>query len=75
MKVRRVCMMIFMMVCLVSAGVLSSSDAVYAQKITSMNQAKKKALQKVKNAVVTEMDKDYEKGILVYEIYLVKDRI
>lgn len=72
MKVRRGFMMIFMMVCLVSAGVLSSSDTAYAQKITSMNQAKKKALKKVKNAVVTEVDKDYEKGILIYEIHLVK---
>ncbi|MCM1179883.1 MAG: PepSY domain-containing protein [Clostridium sp.] len=74
MKMRRVFTMIFMMICLVSAGILVSPYKVYAKKITSISQAEKKALKEVKNAVVTEVDKDYEKGTLVYEIHLMKGK-
>ena len=72
MKRRKMIIIMFMMICLVSVGVLSSQDAVHAKKITSVSQAEKKALKKVKNAVVTEVEKDYENGKLVYEITLVK---
>lgn len=72
MRTRRVFMMIFMLVCCVTAGVLFTSDTAYAKKITSISQAKKEALKKVKNAVITEVDKDYEKGKLIYEIHLSK---
>ena len=64
--------MIFMMICLVVTGVLLTSEVSYAEKITSAKQAEKKALKEVKRAIVTEVDKDYEKGILVYEIQLMK---
>ncbi len=72
MKIRKKVMMFLTMFCLVSVGVLSSSNTVYAKKITSMSQAEAMALKKVKNAVVTELDKDYEKGRIVYEVKLVK---
>lgn len=72
MKMRKVFTMIFMMICLVSAGVLLSQDMVYAKKITSIRQAEKKALKEVKGATVTEIDTDYENGTMVYEIQLVK---
>lgn len=71
-KMRKIFTMFFMMVCLVAAGILVSSNKVYAGKITSIRQAEKKALKEVKNAVVTETDMDYKKGTLIYEIQLVK---
>lgn len=72
MKIRKKVMMFLTMVCLVSVGVLSSSGTVYAKKITNIWQAEAMALKKVKNGIVTEIDKDYEKGSLVYEVDLVK---
>lgn len=71
MKMKKIFIIVFVSL-LVSTSVLSSADILSAQKITSVSQAKKKALNKVKNAVVTEVDKDYENGKLVYEITLVK---
>lgn len=72
MKIRRTATMIFMMICLVSAGVLLSPDKAFAKKITNMRQVEKKALKEVRNAVITEVDTDYEKGSLVYEVHLIK---
>lgn len=72
MEMRRVLMMFFMMVCLGLVGVLSFTDTAYAKKITSIEQAEKKAKNKVKNATVTEVDVDYEEGKLVYEVQLIK---
>lgn len=72
MKMRKIFTMFFMMICFVAAGILLSSTKAYAGKITSIRQAEKKALKKLKNAVVTEVDVDYEKGTMVYEIQLVK---
>ena len=64
--------MILLAACVVFAGVLTSTDSAYAAKINSTSQAKKKALKKVPNAIITGVDRDYEKGVLVYEIDLVK---
>ncbi len=72
MKMRKLFAMFFMMICLVATGSFLSPVKAYAKKITSMRQAEKKALKEVKKANITEVDKDYEKGILVYEIHLVK---
>lgn len=72
MKKKKISFMILVMFCMVFVGVFSFSDTAYAKKITSFAQVKKMALKKVKNAIVTEMDKDYEKGILVYEVHLLK---
>lgn len=55
-----------------SAGVLSGTNKVYGRKITSAAQAEEKALQKVKNATVSDVDKDYEDGSAVYDVELVK---
>lgn len=57
---------------LMLTGILITSDTAYAGKITSMQQAEKLALKKVKKAGVAEVDKDYEKGILVYSVHLWK---
>lgn len=72
MKMRKIFTMFFIMICLVSAGILLPPNKAYAEKITSIRQAEKKALKEVKNAVVKEVDMDYEKGTMVYEIQLVK---
>lgn len=58
--------------CFLAVGLLVPVNQVQAKKITSMEQAKKLAQKKVKNSTVTELDKDYEKGVLVYEVQLVK---
>lgn len=70
-RMRRTLMAVVMMICLVSLSILSP-ETVCAKKITSISQAEKEALKKVKGATVTEVDKDYEDGVLVYEVQLVK---
>lgn len=62
----------FLMVCLVATGVLLIPDTAHAKKITSFSQVKKMALKKVKNASILELDTDYEKGTLVYEVKLLQ---
>lgn len=64
--------MVFMIICFTLIGVFSSSNTAYAKKITSTRDAEKKALNEVKKAVVLEVDMDYEKGAIVYEVYLIK---
>lgn len=54
------------------AGSLATADGVLAAKLSSAEQAKQKAMQKVPNAVVTDVDSDHENGQQVYEIELVK---
>lgn len=61
------CMM-FCLAAVFATGVKTAE----AKKITSISQAEKKAKKKVKNAVVTEAEMDYEKGEKVYEITLRK---
>lgn len=58
-------------VCCILAGLLPSSDSACAANINDA-QAVKKALKDVPNAQITEIDLDYEKGELVYDIQLVK---
>lgn len=61
-------------VCFVFADITFFSTPVSAKSITSIYQAKRLARQKVKGATVTEADKDYENGELVYEVTLVKGK-
>lgn len=61
-------------VCLVFATVFCFTDMVSAKELTSLNQAEKLAKKKVKKATVTEVDKDYENGVLVYEVELTKGK-
>lgn len=56
----------------VLAGSLTAADSVLAAGIKNAEQARQKALQKVPNAVVTDVDLDHENGQQVYEIELVK---
>lgn len=58
--------------CFAASGILAWSHSVYAASISSEHQAGEKALEKVPGAVITETDRDYEKGTLVYEVQLVK---
>ncbi len=62
----------FLTVCLTAAGILSFTQSAYAAKLQNINDARAKALQKVPNATITDADQDYEKGVLVYDIELVK---
>lgn len=50
------------------------SGIAHASKITSVNQAKNKALKEVKNAVVLEVDTDHDNGVLVYDVDLLKGK-
>lgn len=56
----------------IMTGGLAAADGVWAAKLSSANQARQKALQKVPNAVVTGVDADRENGEQVYEVELVK---
>lgn len=53
-------------------GGLAVAETAAAAGISSANQARQKALQKVPNAVVTDVDLDHENGQQVYEVELVK---
>lgn len=63
----------FLAVCLLAIGTLLCSSPVHAKKITSLRQAAKAAQKAVKHADVTELDKDYENGQLIYEVQLMKN--
>lgn len=62
---------VVMIVCSVMAV---SPTNVQAKKISSISAAKKLARNKVKGAVVTEVDKDYENGSMVYDVELHKGK-
>lgn len=53
-------------------GGLAATNTVFAARISSADQARQKALQKVPNAVVTDVGSDRENGQQVYEVELVK---
>lgn len=67
---RKVTMMLFA-VCFTAICVLYPQNA-KAAKLGSYAQAEKKALEKVPGATVIETDRDYDDGVLVYKIELVK---
>lgn len=69
---RKLSAKIFMMCCLALIGILAVPNTAYAKKITSDRQVEKLAKKEVKGATVVEVDKDYEKGNLVYEVKLIK---
>lgn len=58
--------------CMMFAGILFFSDTAHAKGINNFKQAKKLAKKQVKGATITEVDMDYDKGVLVYEIKMVK---
>lgn len=53
-------------------SILSGTDTVEAKKMTSVEQAKKAALKKVPSATVIKVGADYEDGVRVYEVELLK---
>ncbi len=73
MKKSRRFITVFMMLCLVVANVFCFSDTAFAaKKIKNASAAKKLAKKEVKGATVIEVDKEYEKGVLVYEVKMEK---
>lgn len=68
---RKVISVVCLMVCMILAAA-SEGQIVKAEKITSISQAKKKALKEVKNATVTDIEMDYENGVSVYDVTLFK---
>lgn len=63
---------IMMTVAVVFCVILMAPATAEAKKISSAGAAKKLARNKVKGAVVTEVDTDYENGGLIYEVSLSK---
>lgn len=74
MKKRNMIMSIFLMLSLICANVFCFPSLVSAKEVTSIYQAKRLAKAKVKGATVTEIDRDYENGTLVYEVQLIKGK-
>lgn len=68
MKVRKSLAAVLLAAGVIVTGSLAGADSAVAARISSANQAKQKALQKIPNAVVTEVDMDRENGEQVYEI-------
>ncbi len=64
--------MVLLAVCFVFACLVLWTENADAGQINSITAAKQKALKKVPGAVVIEVDSDYEKGVLVYEVDLIK---
>lgn len=58
--------------CFMTIGILGFGQSVYAEKISNVNQAEAKALEKVPDGVVTDVDKDHENGTVVYDVEVVK---
>lgn len=58
--------------CFASSVFMASSDTVSAKKISNVAQVKKMALNKVKGAVIEDVDKEYNNGTLCYEVDLEK---
>lgn len=58
--------------CLTFTGIVAGAQDVSAKKLASENEAKQKALQKVKNPDYTHVSKDHDDGQVVYEVDLVK---
>lgn len=72
MRVKKYGIMVLLTICFIVMGIFMGTENINAAKINNLSQAKAKALKKVPNAVVTEVDSDYEKGVLIYDIELVK---
>lgn len=72
MKISRTIRTAILAASIAAAGILAGTDSAHAAAISSEAQAEKKALQKVPNGTVTDVDRDHEKGVLVYEVEVVK---
>ncbi len=61
-------------VCLVLTGILSFPELAFAKKAVTDRKIEKLAKKQVKGGTIVELDKDYEKGILIYELQMVKGK-
>lgn len=62
----------FLFTGLIAFSIFITQNPAQAKKITSLHQAEKKAKKQVKNATVTDLEKDRKDGVTVYEIQLRK---
>ena len=63
---------LLLVLCLTFTGIVAGAQDVSAKKLNSANEAKQKALQKVKNPDYSHVSKDHDDGQVVYEVDLVK---
>lgn len=63
---------LFLALFLTIGSVFAGTQDVSAKRLSSANEAKQKALQKVKNPDYSHVSKDYDDGKVVYEVDLVK---
>lgn len=74
MKTTKKLVSFLLMVCFVATSVLWVPETAFAKEIQTVSQAKKLAKKQVKGATVLKVEKDYEKGVHVYEIKLQKGK-
>lgn len=65
---------VFLLFFLMIASLFCFSETVSAKGINSVSQVKKLALKRVKGATVLKVEKDYDRGTLVYEVTLMKGK-
>ena len=65
---------IFMIICLAMANVLCVPETVSAKNPVTDQQIRKLAKKQVQGGRIVEIDQDYEKGVLVYEIEMLKGK-
>ncbi|MEY8517977.1 PepSY domain-containing protein [Lachnospiraceae bacterium 29-84] len=74
MKKRSMLVTVFLMVCLVFTSIFCFPETASAKGIANARKAVKLAKKQVKGASVLEVDSEYEKGQLVYEIKMSKGK-
>lgn len=74
MKKRSRIVTIFLTVCLVMANAVCVPQAVSARNPVTEQQVKRLAKKQIKGGIIVEMDQEYEKGVLVYEIQMLKGK-
>lgn len=71
-RCRKAAAVIFL-ICLAAINVFCCPDVVFAEKASDRN-IQKLAKKQVKGGTIVELDKDYENGVLVYEITMLKGK-
>lgn len=63
-----------LMVCLVLTGGLSFPELAFAKKAVTDKKIERLAKKEVKGGTIVELDRDYEKGVLIYEVQMQKGK-
>ncbi|MEY8391038.1 hypothetical protein D3Z36_01660 [Lachnospiraceae bacterium] len=74
MTTRRRGLTIFFLICLAALTVLCRPHTAFAKKATTDRKIQNLAKKQVKGGSILEMDQEYEKGVLVYEIKMLKGK-